>query len=117
MPPDTYHPPLDINIIVATRRRLDRLEPSNIDSNTDWNFKKGNYETLYDMISKVSWHDLYQLDDPFLSTKYFYDTLYHIFNVCIPKKRRNNYKSTRYPVWFTNDIISDTKRKLKLHCN
>ncbi|CAH0727670.1 unnamed protein product, partial [Brenthis ino] len=45
VPPDLYHPPLNIKMNIRTAKHSDRLEPSNISNSKDWNFRKLDYET------------------------------------------------------------------------
>ena len=113
--PDNYHPPLDIDIKIKNVHHSDVIEPSNIDVSKDWNFRKCKRDLLSDLLSENSWDKIVQTDDPCLATKYFYESIYSIFDKCVPKKRRSKFVSRRYPVWFTKDIILDTRLKLKLH--
>ncbi|KOB76632.1 hypothetical protein OBRU01_05434 [Operophtera brumata] len=99
----------------STAHQSDRIEPSNIDPCKDWNFKKGDYNLLYLLLSETSWHELFKSNDVQSSTEQFCDAIYNLFDICIPMKRRYSLSSTRYPVWFTCDIIRDIKLKLKLH--
>lgn len=115
VPPDAYHPPLDINVGINISRLSDRIEPCNIDSRKDWNFKNCNFSLLYDTLSQVLWDELYELESVYESTEFFYNTLYKIFDACVSKKRRMNSNFSRYPVWFTKEIIADTRLKLRLH--
>ncbi|CAH2104987.1 unnamed protein product [Euphydryas editha] len=83
VPPDAYHPPLDIDIAIKVSRQSDRIEPSNIDSSRDWNFGKANRQTLYEMLSEVSWRELFELEDCDVCLTYFYDIIYNLFNSCV----------------------------------
>ncbi|KAI8434804.1 hypothetical protein MSG28_003315 [Choristoneura fumiferana] len=66
---DGFHPPLEISIpmdYAAQRLSTERLEPSNVDMQRDWNFSKGNYELLYELASvkdnpKAFWQHVHNL--------------------------------------------------------
>lgn len=115
VPPDAYHPPLDIVVKTFAVHYSHHIEPSNINHRKDWNFKKCDYKLLSGLLSEASWCEVLQSDDVQKSTDIFYKIIYDIFDICIPKKRRSNTLTKRYPVWFSFDIIQDLKRKLKLH--
>lgn len=114
--PDTYHPPLSITLtIVHKDTASDKINPSNIDSRLDWNFAKGDYELLYSLISETSWQSVLEVDNVDKAVEGFYDILYSIFDICIPRKIRLQFESKRYPVWFTADIIRDLRQKSYYH--
>ncbi|XP_045773470.1 uncharacterized protein LOC123872917 isoform X2 [Maniola jurtina] len=112
--PDAYHPPLDISFSFETQRPRDRMEPSNIGRARDWNFKKCNHEALSQLLCETSWSNVIDSTNVDTAVHYFYQTVYNLFDSCIPKKVRSRVVR-RYPVWFTKDIIRDCERKLKLH--
>ncbi|CAK1552189.1 unnamed protein product [Leptosia nina] len=116
VPPDFYHPPLNIEILFNFVRHSDSIAPSNIDSAKDWNFKKCDFQQLQRYLSQASWTNVLQASDVDKACEHFYSTLYDIFDLCVPKKHRRS-KCHRYPVWFTNDIIRDLRRKVKLHAS
>lgn len=115
VPPDTYHPPLDIEVGTDTAHYSDTIYPSNIDPARDWNFGKCDYELLFSLLSQQQWCDVLDASDVDSASQNFYDVIYNMFNQCMPKKRRMNAQGRRFPVWFTRDIIQDTRRKVKLH--
>lgn len=113
---DAYHPPLEVSVDY-NRRRLpaDRIDPSNVDLRRDWNFGKGNYEFLCHLIKDVSWREVLDAAHINSAVENFYDIVYSIFDMSIPKKVRSGGSSRCYPVWFTADLIKDIKRKGHLH--
>ncbi|CAH2091009.1 unnamed protein product [Euphydryas editha] len=115
VPADAYHPSIDIKVGHKAFRRSDSIVPSNIDPVRDWNFKRSDSTLLSKLLSEVSWHDVLEAQDVHVACRHFYETIYSIFDICIPKKCRNTGKSRRYPVWFTKSIIKDCKRKIGLH--
>lgn len=107
---DKYHPPLDICIETARPVEDATLEPSNIDSSTDWNFSKADFPKLYELVEKINWDTVLSEKDVDRATERMYNLLYECFDLCIPKKN-----SRRYPTWYTYDIIRDLKRKCQIH--
>lgn len=113
--PDAYHPPLTIEVRMRTSFHADLLEPSNINPCGDWNFKQCDFNQLFSLLSESAWDTVFQAKDVSSAAGNLYRVIYDIFDLCIPKKRRNNIRSRRFPVWFTYDIIRDIKRKSRLH--
>ncbi|CAK1546377.1 unnamed protein product [Leptosia nina] len=114
VPPDLYHPPLDIEIVFSSVSKSDSIAPSNIDPVKDWNFRKCDFQQLQRVLSQTSWTNVLRAHDVEKACEHFNTTLYGIFDLCVPKKHRRS-KCRRYPVWFTNDIIKYLKLKVKLH--
>lgn len=113
---DAYHPPLEITVpLLDISPRQGRANPSNVDSRLDWNFPKGDYVLLRQLISEVSWSEVHESRDVNVAVDLFYRVVYDIFDICIPKKRRSFKPSRRYPVWFTADLIKNISRKAALH--
>lgn len=114
---DLYHPPLDITIPVinSIHRSSTDLDYSNVDTGRDWNFAKGDYLQLYQLVSEVPWQKLFEIQNVDGAVESFYESLYNIFDICVPKKSRPDKSRRRYPVWFTGDIITDLRRKADLH--
>lgn len=115
---DAYHPPLEVSVPLhedLRRSFTERIDPSNLNLQKDWNFAKGDYQLLYKLVSEVNWREELQAQDIDMAVDSFYKVLYSIFDVCIPRKTRNRGRARRYPVWFTADLISDLKIKADVH--
>ncbi|KAH9628651.1 hypothetical protein HF086_007856 [Spodoptera exigua] len=112
---DSYHPPLDIALNILSNTINENIKPSNFDSASDWNFNKANFSLLYEMMAAADWDCIFNSSDVQSATTKFYDILYNIFDLCVPKKNRLVSNRKRYPVWFSFDIIKDVNRKIKLH--
>uniref|UniRef100_A0A2A4K8A5 Uncharacterized protein n=1 Tax=Heliothis virescens TaxID=7102 RepID=A0A2A4K8A5_HELVI len=63
VPPDAYHPPLNVEIHVESAHESDAIEPSNINPDKDWNFKKCDLKQLYQSLSEISWESVLQCND------------------------------------------------------
>jgi len=73
----------------------------------DYNFSKANDEQLYRDIASANWEsvsDSLTVYDPVDS---FCNTLYAIFDKCIPRKR----PKLKYPIWFSNYLIKLIEKK------
>lgn len=113
---DPYHPPLDIEIHYSfTKRPTESLQPSNIDSTRDWNFKKDDYPFISCALCDTDWTPVLGSSDVKDATRNFYRIVYDIFDRLVPKKRRCKRSPKRYPVWFNSEIIKGVKEKRKLH--
>lgn len=115
---DAYHPPLDIVICpkgASAGCLLESVCPSNIDPQYDWNFSKGNYDLLYDLLSKTCWLEVFQTSDVNIAVEAFYSIIYELFDNTVPKKRRSKGSRRRYPVWFTKELIKDIELKARIH--
>ncbi|KAF9823335.1 hypothetical protein SFRURICE_012754, partial [Spodoptera frugiperda] len=118
VPLDAYHPALDIQVRVSSGNCSESIEPSNLDSLKDWNFSKCDFEHLYLLFSKQNiWDEVLLTKDVKEATLKFYNVIYDLFDMCVPKKRRGRSANRRYPIWFTRDIIQDIRAKLKFHSN
>lgn len=115
---DAYHPPLEIAFpskTISVKPVLEKHNPSNIKPQRDWNFSKGNYELLYELVSQASWQEVLSAQNVDTAVENFYHVLYNIFDTCIPSKHRPKKPSRRYPVWFSSQLILNIKHKSQLH--
>ncbi|KAF9824272.1 hypothetical protein SFRURICE_019952, partial [Spodoptera frugiperda] len=97
---DAYHPPLEIAFpskTISVKPVLEKHNPSNIKPQRDWNFSKGNYELLYELVSQASWQEVLCAQNVDTAVENFYHVLYNIFDTCIPRKHRSKKPSRRYP--------------------
>jgi hypothetical protein len=112
---DGHHPALDVNL---------QLRGNVPDSHTSiseegimdfsLNFRKGNYLELYDQLRNVEWNDLFACTDINQSLEIFYNKVYVCLKDCIRPRIMKSYDS-KYPCWFTPEIIADIKRKNRLN--
>lgn len=112
---DGYHPPLVVRIQYNFASPAALAEPSNIDPNRDWNFLKADFERLAIEMNKIDWSPLYKIHNVELAVSNFYDTIYDIFDHCVPKKIQKQSCSRTYPVYYTKTIIRDIRKKAHLH--
>lgn len=99
---DIYHPSLRILVCFESIRKF----KSNF--SYSYNFKRAIFTGLYNAFSYIDWSFLDQFSDPNDMCKAFYDKLYYLFDLYVPKYR--NSRRT-YPVWYTPELIRNIKLK------
>lgn len=87
---DVLHPPLIINIRYTLKRDDHRMEVSNINPNTDWNFGRCDFSSLYTKIKNIDWSNIYSFTCVSDAVDYFYNNMYLCINACTPNKIRSN---------------------------
>ena len=104
---DRHHPALYINIHI----RSNDLFYFNINAETEtFNFKKANFQRMYDMFLDVDWSLLYNTTDVDDACSIFYQQLNAIFQATVPKLRIKS-KQRHYPQWFNLEVISALHNK------
>ncbi|XP_039278758.1 uncharacterized protein LOC111047572 [Nilaparvata lugens] len=101
-----HHPALSMNLIVDTPH--DQQMSPGIHSAYD--FRRADYFSLYEMLRDSDWSGLYQLRDVDEAVDFFYGVIHSCFDATIPKKIING-KGSKYPPWFTAEIIRLLKKK------
>ncbi|CAK1593082.1 unnamed protein product [Parnassius mnemosyne] len=114
---DQYHPMFDINItfpgfwIASSVSSLQQVTPRS-DTNTDWNWRKADFQGLYRTLIEIDWSDLLTISDINCAVQLFYDKLYEIINLFVPiKKQLSNNQRYIYPNWYNVEIIKNIKTK------
>lgn len=76
-------------------------------------YERADFLKLYNLLTLVDWTQLHSCDDVSVAVDYFYNYLYSVIGKCCPTKIVLN--SSKYPVWFTKEIICDIKLKSMFH--
>lgn len=101
---DVHHPALQIKYAMSTAAGdcvLNRVE--------QYNFAKGDYLLLYNLMKNVDWSILSSFKNDINSyTAHFYRIIWNIIDQSVPKTIYSN----RYPKWYNKEIISALKNKL-----
>ncbi|XP_044591953.1 uncharacterized protein LOC123270083 [Cotesia glomerata] len=108
---DSYHPAL--RILVSTnlvRPKFVTKKPLGI-----YNFHKIDISRLLSELELISWEPLSEYPSPDEKCKYLYNQLDLAISKSVPRIKTHNYKPSKYPPWFTADIIYDCKMKETLH--
>lgn len=103
---DRHHPSLEVLIHVMFKCKVPRV----VDEG-HYNFLLADHNKMLHLLSIIDWYELYQLCDVDEAVTLFYEILYNIINVSVPKVKP---KKCKWPAWFTQDIISKVKLKERL---
>ena len=108
---DMYHPALDLCVQLNFR-----YKDNNIHSSYTYDYAKGNYDMLYNLISSIDWSVLTETQDANQALDIFYQEMYSCIEKSIPKKKvKNSHYKPKYPKYFSVDLIRKIKRKNQLH--
>ena len=102
---DNFHPCLEISVKIKNN-----LSHSRFNTKVQYNFKRGNYELLYREMQNVDWLDVLNKINVNDAVNAFYNVIYGIFDICIPKAKHSKRK---YPIWYNSTIIKNIKKKDK----
>lgn len=114
VPVDAYHPPLVIFIsLLPLKQTLAKpVSKSRVHSpNTEWNFRKADFQRLYSHIAGSDWSEVLQERDIDAAVDIFYNKLNNVINEHVPLKKNNLNNKYVYPVWYTGEIIHYIKLK------
>lgn len=106
---DKHHPPLSITYENKGNKII--KESTLLGQNHIYNFKKADFLSLYKDISSISWRELENIDNVNLAVDYFYNKLYSVFDLHVPKAKS---VSSKYPTWFNRSLILLIKKKERL---
>ena len=109
---DSHHPPLDI--YVDNKNSSQCRFPININA-SQYNFKKANFQLLYEMLSSCNWEyndDVIDVDQACLL---FYSKLYEILDLTVPKTKLRSVYRFKFPPWFNEEIMHHIRQKDKFH--
>nr|CAI5839234.1 unnamed protein product [Callosobruchus analis] len=104
---DIHHPAL---IVTAKNLPVDKkndLLYSNFVGN--YNFRKANFQLLYEMIMNVNWANLESMTNVELACELLYSEIYKILDYCVPKVKR--IYTHKYPPWYSRHLIKILKQR------
>ena len=93
---DNHHPALEINIRLAIKN------PPKFKNNivtTKHNFRSANFIELYKMLETYDWSPIYHINDVKKACFVFYNHLYSILDLHVPKFKRNK---VRFLKWYSS---------------
>ena len=108
LPLDNHHPPLLLNINMSKNHN----RPSAQGDEYYYDFKSANFNDINEYLGYISWDNLFAGKTVEEMTTLFYEILYHIFDVFVPKKKN---ASSKFPKWFSQDLKSLTIQKKIAH--
>lgn len=93
LPNEVHHKAMEINVSIEEPVTTEETETIPL---TDFNFNKANHELLYKLLVEVDWNTLLSNQDIHESTSKFYDKLYEIFELTVPKKTKTGGNHPKY---------------------
>nr|CAH7750905.1 unnamed protein product [Callosobruchus chinensis] len=104
---DDYHPALLILPKVFYKKQKIFTRGA---GNLLYNFRRANFHGLYDAILHTDWSFLSHFFDVDAAVQVFYDKLYEILDMYVPKSK---VMKRQFPFWYTSNIIKNIKLKEK----
>jgi len=101
IPIDLMHPPINIHVKIDQNEIL----PFN---NKIFNWKSGDYISITNYLGSIEWNKHFQDNDVNDNLNFFYSQINYVINLFIPKLNRYN---TKYPIWFSKELIYTIKQK------
>lgn len=108
---DGHHPALAVSLEYS--HSINRKQDFVIDLENNYNFRKANFPQMYNMFLNLDWSFLASEKDVDCACTLFYNKLFEILDLCVPRYKRIPKK--KYPPWFTRDIILNIKKKDMYH--
>nr|CAH7757459.1 unnamed protein product [Callosobruchus chinensis] len=102
---DDYHPALLILPKVFYKKQKIFTRGA---GNLLYNFRRANFHGLYDAILHTDWSFLSHFFDVDAAVQVFYDKLYEILDMYVPKSK---VMKRQFPFWYTSNIIKNIKLK------
>lgn len=109
-----HHPILQISIDL----NIESLRPiPRNPSDSSFNFRKANFNSLYDTLVTTNWDSLAEFEDVDEAVHEFYSMLNTAFRASVPIKKNSRNKVKSRPVWFApglNVLYRELKHAFKL---
>lgn len=107
---DDHHPALNVTLEMKDCFVSRTIFPKN--SDVTYNFRKANFQILYHALLDVDWSFLTSFSDVESACQAFYDKLYQLFDLIVPKYT-SKYRKRAYPPWFNGTIIRNIRLKAR----
>jgi hypothetical protein len=107
LPLDLFHPALNISF------QIDKLNFLSF-SETYFDFNSGDYISINNYLSSINWYQEFkglELND---AISHFYNFIYEAIHLYIPLR---TYHSSKYKIWFSNELKNLIRRKKLAHLN
>ena len=102
---DLHHPSLLVKLTINSKQR------KNFETQMDivrYNFRKADFPGLYGALMKMEWSDILEIHDVNDICAYFYDKIYEMFEIYVPKTK---VVTTHFPLWYSSNTIKMIKKK------
>lgn len=103
---DPLHPAIDIAVPLSAGHVRNSFTPNIVPS---FNFKKANFNLLYELLLEADFDFLFNYSDIDLATHAFYEKINNILCLAVPMTAPRISKN--YPPWFSADIIRSIRNK------
>ena len=107
---DAHHPALDF--VVEFKKAQSTSDQFLINNVAQYNFRRADLCGLYGDLSSVCWYVLESFSDIDEMVSHFYYIIYNLFNIHVP---RIVNRVSKYPKWYTRELIGAVKLKNRLH--
>ena len=108
---ESHHTAIEYSLFIHEHNR-----PENCDFEEVHDYQSANYENISRKMSQVDWqHILRNEENVETAVDTFYKILFEIIHDEIPLIKRRRHRSSKHPIWFTNEIKNLKNRKQKAH--
>lgn len=73
-----------------------------------YNYRKADYQLINKSVSTVDWNNELKALSTESAVTRFYDQIFNIIDALVPQK---TFRSAKYPIWFTRELIQLSNRK------
>lgn len=101
---DNYHPALLIKLTHENIKFMDFGKPNKL------NFFRANYSIINQELSNINWTEVLNFDDVDKMVSEFYNIINSTVLKSVPLIR---YKNSKYPIWYSQNLIQLIKEKYK----
>lgn len=106
---DIFHPALTIEL---SKTSLQRKSFSNFPK---WNFRKGDYNQLYEDAKSCNWTKVLECNDPDTASNVFEEMLHELVARSIPITAGQNKNKRKFPTRFSTELIKLLQQKRTAH--
>lgn len=101
---DNYHPALIVKI------KHENIKYMKFSKTNRFNFFRANYDLINFELSQINWTDSLNDSDIDVMVSKFYQIINSLINKIVPLIK---YKETKYPIWYSENLIRLIKEKFK----
>ena len=94
---DPYHPALCMSLNL---QQICDSETETVTKTYKYDYAKGDYFLLYNLLSNTDWSDIYNTNNVNESLDRFYNLIYHCINQAVPQKQGKLSNKGKFPNYF-----------------
>uniref|UniRef100_A0A0R3Q9H7 Reverse transcriptase domain-containing protein n=1 Tax=Brugia timori TaxID=42155 RepID=A0A0R3Q9H7_9BILA len=108
---EAFHTAIEFSIFVHKNQRPNDCEFEEVSE-----YHKANYENIKRRLCSVDWQTILRNEGNVeIAVDCFYNILYQIIHVEVPRKKKRRHGNSKYPVWYNRQIKNLKNRKQKAH--